>query len=58
MDAARSRVLKATQTAKIFFLNTCSAANVGQMLKEGVMICAGTGAADTGRKLTKRTMPW
>src|SRR5262245_54966120 len=58
MDAARSRVLKATQAAKIFFLNTCSAANVGQMLKEGVMICAGTGAADAGRKLTKRTMPW
>jgi 4-hydroxy-2-oxoheptanedioate aldolase len=58
MQAARARVLKATQAAKIFFLNTCSAADVGAMIKEGVMICAGTGGAETGRKLTKRTMPY
>jgi 4-hydroxy-2-oxoheptanedioate aldolase len=58
LDAARSRVLKATQAAKIFFLNTCSAGNVAAMLKDGVMICAGTGGAQAGRALTKRTMPW
>jgi 4-hydroxy-2-oxoheptanedioate aldolase len=58
MQQARSRVFNATKAAKIFFLNSCNASNVAAMLKEGVMICAGLGGAETGRKLTKRAMPW
>ena len=58
MQQARARVLNATKAAKIFFLNTCNENNVADMIKEGVMICAGTGGAEAGRKLTKRQMPW
>ena len=56
MLQARARVLKATQAATIFFLNTCNDRTVEQMIKEGVMIC--TGGYEVGRKLTQRRMPW
>ena len=50
MRAARSRVLKATKDAKIFFLNSCNDKDVVDMIKEGVMIC--TGGYQVGRKFT------
>jgi 4-hydroxy-2-oxoheptanedioate aldolase len=56
MLQARERVKKATQDAKIFFLNACNDKNVVDMIKEGVMIC--TGGYEAGRKFTKRVMPW
>jgi 4-hydroxy-2-oxoheptanedioate aldolase len=56
MLQARARVLNATKDAKIFFLNACNDRNVVDMIKEGVMIC--TGGYETGRKFTKRQMPW
>lgn len=56
MLQARERVKKATQDAKIFFLNSCNDKNVVDMIKEGVMIC--TGGYEVGRKFTKRVMPW
>jgi hypothetical protein len=40
------------------FLNSCSESNVVDMIKEGVMICAGVGGAEAGRQHTKRQMPW
>jgi 4-hydroxy-2-oxoheptanedioate aldolase len=52
MRAARSRVLKATKDAKIFFLNSCNDKNVVEMIKDGVMIC--TGGYEVGRKFTNR----
>ena len=49
----------ATKAARIFFLNSMSADNVVDMIKEGVMIGpASPEAADIGRKYSKRTMPW
>ena len=59
LQAARARVLAATTANTSFFLNTVTAANVVDMIKEGVMI--GTGgqqAAEIGRQYSKRTMPW
>jgi 4-hydroxy-2-oxoheptanedioate aldolase len=58
MQQARSRVFAATKAANIKFLNGCTANNVIDMIKEGVMICAGVGGTDIGRKFTKRTMPY
>ena len=58
MQQARARVFKATKDAKIMFLNSCSETNVVDMIKEGVMICAGIGGAEAGRQHTKRQMPW
>jgi 4-hydroxy-2-oxoheptanedioate aldolase len=58
MLQARSRVFAATKAAKIHFLNACNESNVVEMIKEGVMICAGTGGAEAGRKFSKRQMPW
>jgi 4-hydroxy-2-oxoheptanedioate aldolase len=59
MLQARARVLKATKEAKISFLNACGENNVEEMIKEGVMICAGgQAAAEKGRKFSKRSMPW
>src|SRR3954451_5546887 len=59
MQAARSKVFAATKASRIFFLNSMSAANVVDMIKEGVMIGpASQEAAEIGRKFTKRTMPW
>jgi 4-hydroxy-2-oxoheptanedioate aldolase len=59
MQAARSKVFAATKAAHIFFLNSMSADNVVDMIKEGVMIGpASQQAAEIGRKFSKRTMPW
>jgi 4-hydroxy-2-oxoheptanedioate aldolase len=59
MQAARAKVFAATRASKIFFLNTVTADNVVDMIKEGVMIGAGNQqAADIGRKFSKRQMPW
>jgi hypothetical protein len=59
MQAARAKVLAATKAQKIFFLNSVTADNVVDMIKEGVMIgAASQQAAEAGRKYSKRTMPW
>lgn len=59
MMQARARVLAACKAAKISFLNAVSENNVEEMIKEGVMVCAGgEAAANRGRKFTKRPMPW
>jgi len=59
MQEARAKVLAATKAQKIFFLNSVSASDVVDMIKEGVMIgSANQEAAEIGRKYTKRTMPW
>jgi len=59
LQAARAKVLAATKTSKIFFLNTVNADNVVDMIKEGVMIGTGSQqAAEIGRKYSKREMPW
>jgi 4-hydroxy-2-oxoheptanedioate aldolase len=59
MAAARAKVFAATKASKIFFLNSVSADNVVDMIKEGVMIgAANEKAAEVGRKFSKRTMPW
>jgi 4-hydroxy-2-oxoheptanedioate aldolase len=59
MQEARAKVLAATRAQKIFFLNSVSANDVVDMIKEGVMIgSANQEAAEIGRKYTKRTMPW
>jgi hypothetical protein len=50
MREARSRVLKTTKDAKIFFLNVCNDKHVVEMIKEGVMIC--TGGYEAGRRFT------
>ena len=56
---ARERVLQATRGADIFFLNAVSAENVEALIEEGVMIgAANREAAETGRRYTKRKMPW
>jgi 4-hydroxy-2-oxoheptanedioate aldolase len=59
MVAVRKRVLDATKTVGIKFLNACNEANVIDQLKDGVMICTGgdSPAADKGRAFTKRTDP-
>jgi 4-hydroxy-2-oxoheptanedioate aldolase len=56
MLEARARVFRAAKEARILFLNSCDETNVVDMIKEGVMIC--TGGYETGRKFTKRRMPW
>jgi 4-hydroxy-2-oxoheptanedioate aldolase len=59
MQQARARVLAATKAHKMFFLNTVTADNVVDMIKEGVMIGAGNEqAAEAGRRYSKRSMPW
>jgi 4-hydroxy-2-oxoheptanedioate aldolase len=58
MQKARGRVFAATKAANIYFLNSCSANNVVEMIKEGVKICAGVGGAEVGRKFTNRTMAY
>jgi 4-hydroxy-2-oxoheptanedioate aldolase len=55
MRDARTRVMKATKEAGIYFLNSCNDKNVVEMIKEGVMIC--TGGYTVGRQFTKRVMP-
>jgi 4-hydroxy-2-oxoheptanedioate aldolase len=56
LQEIRTRVLKATQEAGIYFLNACGNNNVRAMIDEGVMIC--TGGWQEGRPYTNRTMPW
>ena len=59
MQVARAKVFAATKASKIFFLNTMSADNIVDMIKEGVMIGpTSREAAEIGRKFTKRQMPW
>jgi len=59
MRAARAQVFAACKANKIFFLNTMTASNVIDMIKEGVMIGpASPEAAEIGRKYTKRQMPY
>ena len=59
LQAARARVFAATKTNRIFFLNSVTADNVIEMIKEGVMIgSADERAAEVGRRHTKRQMPW
>ena len=59
MLAARAKVFAACKANKIFFLNTMNPKNVIEMIKEGVMVGpASPEAAETGRKYTKRQMPY
>jgi len=59
MQRARSKVLAACKANKRFFLNTFGPNDVIDMIKEGVMIGpASRETADTGRRFTKREMPW
>jgi 4-hydroxy-2-oxoheptanedioate aldolase len=58
-DAGR-RVLLACKAADVFFLDNVLPHNVQQRIDEGVMIGAGRlpQSAETGRRYTKRKMPW
>ena len=59
LDAARSRIKAACDSAHIAFLNSVSVDSVVAMIEEGVRVCAGNqAAAEIGRQLTKREMPW
>jgi len=59
MRAARTKVLAACKANHIAFLNTMTATDVVDMIKEGVMVGPGNEqTADIGRKFTKRQMPW
>ena len=59
MQAARAKVLAACKANHIPFLNSLSAADVVDMIKEGVMVGpASQQTAEIGRKFTKRQMPW
>jgi 4-hydroxy-2-oxoheptanedioate aldolase len=59
MQAARAKVFAATKASKIFFLNSVTATDVVDMIKEGVMIgAASPQAAEIGRQFTRRQMPW
>jgi 4-hydroxy-2-oxoheptanedioate aldolase len=59
MAAARSKVFAAVKANHMFFLNSCNANNVVDMIKEGVKICsANAAAAEVGRKFTNRQLPY
>jgi 4-hydroxy-2-oxoheptanedioate aldolase len=65
MTAVRKRVLDATKSAGVMFLNACSAEPnsptfVEKEIRDGTMICTGgdSPAADVGRKFSGRTDPW
>jgi 4-hydroxy-2-oxoheptanedioate aldolase len=59
MRDARTTVLAACKKHNVAFLNTVRAADVEEMIKEGVRVGAGgQEAAEKGRKFTKREMPW
>jgi 4-hydroxy-2-oxoheptanedioate aldolase len=59
MVAARAKVFAAVKANHLFFLNTCNAENVVEMIKEGVRFCAGNAAAaEVGRKSTNRPQPY
>jgi len=58
MVAARAKVFAAVKANHLYFLNTCSASTVVDMIKEGVRICSATEeAADIGRKFQHREIP-
>ncbi|MDE3195052.1 MAG: hypothetical protein KGN84_01825 [Acidobacteriota bacterium] len=59
MKDARATVLAACKANQKFFLNTMTAKDVIDMIKEGVMMGpASAEAAEIGRKYTKRQLPW
>ena len=60
MQAARAKVFAAVKANHLYFLNTCTANDVADMIKEGVRICGSGGprAAEIGRKFTNRQMPY
>jgi 4-hydroxy-2-oxoheptanedioate aldolase len=59
MQAARAKVFAACKANHIAFLNTMTATDVIDRIKEGVMVGpASEQTADIGRKFTKRPMPW
>jgi len=59
MQAARAKVLAACKANHVPFLNSLSAADVVDMIKEGVMVGpASQATAEIGRKFTNRQMPW
>ncbi len=59
MVAARAKVLGACKANHVAFLNSLSATDVVDMIKEGVMVGpASKETAEIGRKFTKRQMPW
>jgi len=59
MVAARAKVLAACKANHLFFLNSMTAKDIIDQLKEGVMVGpASKEATEIGRKYTKRTMPW
>ena len=59
MRKARARVFSACKAAGVAFLNGVRPENVEAMIDEGVMIgSGGQEAAETGRKHTRRKMPW
>ena len=59
MVAARAKVFAAVKANHMFFLNTCNAENVVDMIKEGVRFCAGNAAAaEVGRRSTNRPQPY
>ncbi len=59
MKDARASVFAACKANHKFFLNTMTATDVVDMIKEGVMIGpASPQAAEIGRKYTKRELPW
>jgi 4-hydroxy-2-oxoheptanedioate aldolase len=57
---AGKRVLAATRSAGIMFLDNVLPDNVCARIRDGVMIGAGSvqAAAEAGRRCTKRRMPW
>ncbi len=58
MVAARAKVFAAVKANHLYFLNSCSAGNVVDMIKEGVRICSATPeAAEIGRKFQHRETP-
>ena len=60
MRKARARVRDACKMNKLAFLNTVRENDVEEMIKEGIMIGAGSSpaTAEKGRRFTKREMPW
>jgi 4-hydroxy-2-oxoheptanedioate aldolase len=59
MKDARSTVLATCKANHIAFLNSLSATDVVDMIKEGVMVGpASQQTAEIGRKFTNRQMPW
>jgi 4-hydroxy-2-oxoheptanedioate aldolase len=59
MKDARATILAACKANHKFFLNTMTATDVVDMIKEGVMLGpASPQAAEIGRKYTQRQLPW